>query len=267
MALINAQLYMPEAPIDIFFFDWDSTLTMIEGIDYLANLNGVAEHVQAITKRCMEKTGITKADYIKRLDLIKPHKDQIDQLALVYRTELSHGAREIIKLLQDMSKKIYILSGGIKSSIIPLANELGIESDCVHAVDIHFDNNGEYAGFDETSELINPYGKNRKIEKILKFNERSLLLGDGYSDWEARTAVTRFVGYAGVRPKQWVLKHSDFYINHNSLLSLLILSLTKNEQCTLVRKDKIYYQQGMSDFANGLVLIKEHADVYYPNAR
>ena len=266
MAEINPEFWMPESPLDVFFLDWDSTLTTIEGIDFLASMNGVGTQVQSITQKCMAKTGLSKADYSKRLDLIKPGKAQIEQLALGYITHLTPGVRDTIQLLHSIGKKIYILSGGIKSAIMPLAEELGIAPAHVLAVDLYFNDAGQYEGFNELSDLIQPHGKNRQIEKVLKANERSLLCGDGFSDWEAKTAVTRFVGYAGVSPKAWVQEHSEFYINHINIVSLLALSLTKAEQINLKGKHKISYEQGLADIKKGLVLIKEHDNVYHTNS-
>jgi phosphoserine phosphatase len=266
MPNIYPELWKPNAPIDVFFFDWDSTLTKIEGIDFLATLNDVAKQVHGITQRCMSKTGLNIADYAKRLDFIKPTSTQIGQLAEAYSTQLAPGARETLTLLQSIGKKIYILSAGIKSAIIPFAEALGIKAECVLAVDLYFNQEGTYDGFNELSELIQPYGKIKQIKKVLNSNERSILLGDGYSDCEAKSVVTRFVGYAGFNPKSWVQEHSDFYINHTSILPLLALSLTETEQVNLNREYKTYYEQGVADLENGLVLIKEYDNVHHTNS-
>ena len=258
MSSIILPLWMPKEPIDVFFFDWDSTLVQIEGIDFLASINCVAVEVQAITKRCMESTGLTRADYAQRLDLIKPHKEQINQLTEAYRFNLAPGTRETINLLQRMNKQIYILSAGIKAAIVPIAHELGIPATDVLAVEVFFDEAGQYTGFDEKSNLIEAYGKNREIEKNLKPHQSSLLLGDGVTDWEAASAVSRFVGFAGLNSKSWVKNNSDFYINDHSIIPLLPLCLTASEQKKLDRENKKHFQQAMDAYASNLVLIKEH---------
>lgn len=253
MFSINSRSWMLETPIDVFFFDCDSTLSLIEGIDYLAGLNGVGKEVEEITHRCMAETGLSRADYKKRLDLVKPTQLQIKQLAATYCTHLAPGAVEVISALHSLGKKIYIISAGIKSAILPLAVQLDISSDRVLAVDVFFNEDGSYARFDEHSELIQANGKSILITNVLKEGERSLLLGDGYSDWEVQSTVTRFVGYAGLCPKVWVREHSDFYIASVSMLSLLALGLTDEEQMNLKMEFRVSYEQGLADIKQGLI--------------
>ncbi|CEG58884.1 HAD-IB family phosphatase [Legionella fallonii] len=257
MSYIDSDLWQPKTPIDVFFFDWDGTLSLIEGVDLLATMNGVAQHVHEITQRCMSTAGLTVADYRRRLDFIKPSQEQIKQLAKQYDTHCAPGARAVINLLNHLGKKIYIISAGIKSAILPLAEQLGIPESRILAVDVYFNVDGRYEGFDEHSDLVKPKGKSLQISKILNAKEHSLLLGDGYTDWEAQTSVTRFVGYAGASPKTWVQEHSYFYIQHSNLLPVLALGLTHEEQLALTGEFRAYYEQGLSDLQKGLVLVKE----------
>ncbi|WP_133134806.1 HAD-IB family phosphatase [Legionella nautarum] len=266
MGYVNSELWRIQKPINVFFFDWDNTLSLLEGIDFLASLNGVVEQVHEITQRCMSTTGFTEGDYKKRLDLVKPTKKQIMQLAEQYHIQCAPGARSVIRLLKSLGKKIYIISAGIKSSILPLAEELGIHQDNILAVDVYFNAEGKYQGFNEQSDLAKPKGKAMQIDKIIDANQRSLLLGDGFTDWEAKTSVTRFVGCAGSNPKKWVKKNSDFYIEHTSLLSVLALGLTEQEQEVLSEEYQAFYRQGLVDIQEGRVLIKEHNNVYHTNS-
>ncbi|BCA96992.1 phosphoserine phosphatase [Legionella antarctica] len=266
MLHIRPESWMPKSPIDVFFFDCDSTLSLIEGIDLLASMNDVAEPVKAITKRCMSTTGLNLADYRKRLDYIRPNKMQIKQLAANYSTHLTPGVKEVIRLFHSLDKKIFIISGGIKSAIVPMAKDLGIQPDRVLAVDIYFNDDGSYQGFDQKNELTQANGKSICIANVLKENERSLLLGDGFSDWEAQDFVTRFVGYAGLNPKAWVQTHSDFYILQTNIMPVLALGLTNEEQQNLTGEDKASYAAGLDAIKKGLVLIKEPDNVHHPNS-
>ena len=98
-------------------------------------------------------------------------------------------------------------------------------------------------------------GKNKQILKLLKNNETSLLIGDGMSDWEARTVVTRFVGFSGLNPKKWVQTHSDFFIANTSFYPIINLGLTLEEQMSLAPENQYYYEQGLADIQNGHVLM------------
>lgn len=257
MSQIKLESWMLKDPIDVFIFDCDSTLSLMEGIDEIAEMNGVGAEVKAITQRCMAVTGITVTAYKERLEYVKPTLKQLNQLAEMYCEHQTPGAFEVIELLQSLGKKVYILSGGMKQSLLLLAQNLGIPPERVLAVDVYFDDRGHYIGFNEQSNLVQPEGKNREIEGLIQNDETSFLIGDGVSDWEARTAVTRFVGFAGISPKQFVKEHSNFYINCDSLFSVINLGLTYVEQLNLPAKYKQSYEQGLSDILNDYVLIKE----------
>ena len=255
--MISPQHWMPEKPIDTFFFDCDGTLSLIEGIDVLASMNNVGEEVRRITQRCMGSTGLSLKDYRQRLEYVQPNLLQLQHLANLYRARRAEGALETIRLLQYLEKNIYIISAGIRTAVLPLATDLGIPAEHVLAVDVEMDEYGHYAGFDEHSDLVSKEGKNRQILKIIKNNQRTLLIGDGLSDWETNTVVTRFVGFSGLNPKEWVQTHSDFFINDTSMYPLINLGLTFEEQANLPDMFTSYYEKGLSAIRNGLVLIKE----------
>lgn len=254
---MNITAWQPQTIIDYFFFDFDGTLTSLEGIDVLAQMNGVAEKVQEITRRCMEQTGLTLEDYRARLDYTQPTKAQIQVLAAEYLEAQTPGAEAVIKLLLRLNKKIHILSGGIRESILPFATHVGIPWVQVLAVDVYFDEHGYYRGFDEQSFLAQAKGKAQAILDITPTSAHSLLIGDGMNDWEAQAAVTRFIGYGGKTPKPWVKAHAPFFINDEALYPLLPLSLTQAETEQLTAAERVLYDLGLAAIADKLVLIQE----------
>lgn len=262
----NKNVWTLNTPIDSFFFDCDGTLSLIEGINELASMNGVAEQVHQITERCMGKTGMTLHDYSQRLAYVKPTCKQIEELANSYIDHLAPGARELIQLLHFLHKKIYIISAGIKMAVIPLAHALEIPSENVLAVDVYLNEQGNYEGFDTTSNMTKGNGKTEQIASMMKPGERSVLVGDGVSDWEARQTVTRFIGFAGLNPKEWVKKHSNFYITNTSFYSIIPLTLTPDELKQLPTKYYAYYEQGITDIDNSVVLIKGDEHVHHSNS-
>lgn len=253
---MKAYPWMPAQPIDVFFFDFDGTISSIEGIDVLAEMNGVGDEVKAITQRCMAVTGLSQDAYRQRLDAVLPSREQLIQLAELYKKHCTPGVRETIALLKALNKKIYIISAGIKASIVPLAWELGISSDDVFAVKVFFDEQGCYKNYDENSFLVHSQGKNKQIQNIIRPNQKSLLIGDGLSDWETHSIVSRFVGFAGENPKDWVRLHSDFFIASNTIYPLISLGLSYHEQKNLSVEHQVLNQLGMTLIHNGSVLIQ-----------
>lgn len=258
---MSATSFKPlKEPIDAFFFDCDGTLSLIEGIDVLAQMNGVYEQVHAITDRCMSTTGLNREAYRERLDYVKPTLSQMQEISQLYQKHVSPGAKEIIQALRSLNKSIYILSAGIKSALIGFGQSLGIPPEHILAVDVYFDENGHYKGFNEGSFLVQAYGKPMQIQSIINTNQRALLIGDGISDWEAHEVVARFVGYAGLKAKESVKQQANFFINTPNFYSLLPLSLTQSEYMNLDVEFQSLYQLGLDQINKGLVLIKENAD-------
>ncbi|QMT59477.1 HAD-IB family phosphatase [Legionella sp. PC997] len=262
----NQNSWALKAPIDTFFFDCDGTLSLIEGINVLATSNGVGEQVHQITARCMGQTGMTPSDYRQRLEYVQPTRKQIEELAKHYRQHIAPGAQELIQLLQRLNKKIYIISAGIKLAVVQFAKTLGIPASNVLAVEVYFDKQGNYEGFDGQSNMTKGNGKTVEIASVLKSEERSLLVGDGVSDWEARQIVTRFIGFSGLNPKEWVKNHSDLYISTTSFYPIIPLGLTQDELNELPPQYYAYYEQGLTEIYNSSVLIKGDTHVYHSNS-
>lgn len=151
-------------------------------------------------------------------------------------------------------------------AVIPLAHALEIPSENVLAVDVYLNEQGNYEGFDTTSNMTKGNGKTEQIASMMKPGERSVLVGDGVSDWEARQTVTRFIGFAGLNPKEWVKKHSNFYITNTSFYSIIPLTLTPDELKQLPTKYYAYYEQGITDIDNSVVLIKGDEHVHHSNS-
>lgn len=258
----NTYLWALKEPIDTFFFDCDGTLSLIEGINVLATMNGVVEKVRQITERCMGKTGMTPHDYRQRLDYVQPTLKQVEELAISYKQHIAPGAFELIQLLHHLNKEVHIISAGIKTAVDLFAQTLGIPASNVHAVDVYFNEQGNYQGFDEQNNMTQRNGKAVEISSVLKAGEYSLLVGDGVTDWEAQSTVTRFIGFAGLNPKEWVKNHSKFYITNTSFYPIIPLGLTVNELKQLPPQYYAYYEKGLADIECSVVLIKENNHVH-----
>lgn len=255
------QYWVPQQPMHHIFFDVDSTLTSIEGIDILAQWNQVGEEVAAITDLCMSKTGMNPKAYQQRLDMVKPTLIQIKQLSNLYIDKLTAGAIEVISVLQKLNKNVFIISAGLRQALLPLAKYLSIPPEHTYAVDIYFDNDGNYHHFDNSSPLAQKDGKTIVIQQVCTSENSAFLIGDGLSDLEARTAVERFVGFGGHRIRQTVLSNSDYYIYSSSLFSLLPLLLTAGEVERLDNNDYNHYTKGLADIHRNQVKIKESGNV------
>ncbi|HEX6608925.1 MAG TPA: hypothetical protein VF276_18640, partial [Chloroflexia bacterium] len=106
----------------------------------------------------------------------------------------------------------------------PLADTLGLCRCKVRANELHFDENGGYAGFDRTNPLWQAGGKAMVVRELAPTRRGVLLAGDGATDAEARHAAELFVGLGGVANHETVRRTADVYIKCKSLAPLLVLA-------------------------------------------
>lgn len=204
---------------DIICFDCDSTLSKIEGIDELARRVGLGEELAKLTDAAMNGEVALEEIYGKRLELIKPNRAAIDWVAQLYIDELVEGTVEVFSTLAKHQKNIHIISGGLLPAILPLAKLLNVRVENVHAVDVYFSENGDYAGYEIDSPLARNGGK-AEIVKSLQ-GKNLVMIGDGKTDLEAGQVGAKVIGFGGVVSRQLVRENADFFIEHSNLTAVL----------------------------------------------
>jgi phosphoserine phosphatase len=242
MSPLNWQL---ETPIDSVIFDCDGTLSTIEGIDELARKNNIGNLVESLTADAMGKTGLNQSLYEKRLNLVKPTKQQVAELGNDYASNLVPDIKTVISILYKLKKEIYIISAGLLPSVVSLGTSLNIPRENIFAVDITFDDAGNYLDFDKSSPLCNRDGKREIIAQLKDKHKNIAFVGDGLNDLAAYDLVLRFVGFGGFYYRKNIAERCKYYITVPSMSPLLPLVLTHNEYEKLNPKEKELYQKGM----------------------
>lgn len=209
----------------IIAFDCDSTLSAIEGIDELARLAGeeIFYQVADLTNRAMNGEVPVEEVFARRLDLIRPSQKQCYEIGQMYLKHIEPTAYQTVKSLREDGWECLIISGGFTPCIQPLALELGIQR--IEAVPLHFDQTGDYLGYDETYPTTRDGGKPEIISQLRKEHspDHLIMVGDGASDLETLPLVDHFIGYFGYVTRAKVSEHC---ISHVTALSE-ILDLTK----------------------------------------
>jgi HAD superfamily phosphoserine phosphatase-like hydrolase len=206
-------------------FDVDSTLSGIEGIDWLAALRGaeVQAWSAALTERAMEGELPIEAVYSERMKKVKPALAEIERLGQVYIERMAAGARETLNELRARGIELVMVSGGLREAILPLAKALGVDERRVHAVSVFFDEEGNYAGFDERSLLTQQTGK-RATVRDMGLKGPILAVGDGMTDCEIKPVVDGFAAFTGFMRREPVVERADFVIENFDQLRELILA-------------------------------------------
>lgn len=257
------------------FFDCDSTLTTVEGIDVLAEAAGKQEEVEALTNAAMDGGIDLKDVYDKRLQAIRPSRKQVEAIRKAYKQNPVEDAQELITTLQENGHKVFIISGGLYDPVLEFGISLGVKAEHIRAVDLNYNqlagdwweteqsaDNERYLDFDEGALTISD-GKALIVKELLAEyggNGRSLLIGDGSSDLMASRAIDLFVGYGGVVARDRVMTEAPLSIRSASLAPLLPIVMTpgdfqelltpENRHNQLAQKARHLLQSGDLTFTN-----------------
>jgi phosphoserine phosphatase len=189
------------------FFDVDSTLVTVEGVDLLGEGN---DEIARLTAAAMNGEIALEDVYAKRLEMIRPTAKRIDELAGRYIASMVEGAETTVRTLQDAGAVVHLVTAGIEQAVRPLADRLGVKS--VHAVRLEFEPDGSYKGF-ARSPLAKAGGKETIVRDIrARSHGKAAFIGDGVSDLEAKPAVDLFIGFGGVHIRPRVRDNADVFV-------------------------------------------------------
>jgi phosphoserine phosphatase len=204
--------------------DVDSTLSGIEGIDWLAKQRGdeIAAWSTALTEKAMRGEIPIEAVYGERMHKVRPARTEIERLGREYVERIAPGAREALSALKAAGIRIVMVSGGLREAILPLATALGVDPASVHAVSVFFDEVGNYAGFDEASPFTQQTGKKSTVARM-GLKGPILAVGDGMTDCEMKSVVDSFAAFTGFTRREPVIERADFVIENFDQLRELVL--------------------------------------------
>lgn len=203
------------ATADCVCFDVDSTVVNEEGIDVLADYLGQGEAVAALTLQAMEG-GMKFQDALRaRLDLLKPSRQQIEQCLLDRPLQLTPGVQALVEKCHAAGKHVYLVSGGFRIMIEPVAETLGIDKSRIVANTILFDDTtGEYLDFDSNEPTSKDMGKPAALKMIQQAGEYKtmVMVGDGATDGQAKPPAAAFIGFGGVSIRKKVQDTADWFV-------------------------------------------------------
>lgn len=132
-----------------------------EAIDELARFLGKEAEVRAFTATAMNgsmRFGESLAQRLVRvsesaslhlrLAIMAVTREQLDAFARQHPVRLTPGVQALVDLLRARNVQVFLVSGGFRSLIAPVAAQLGISADHVFANRLLFDAAGACTGFD-----------------------------------------------------------------------------------------------------------------------
>nr|WP_312063337.1 phosphoglycerate dehydrogenase [Brevundimonas sp.] len=202
----------------VFIFDFDSTLVRIETLEALAEIalsdapDAAAKkaEIAALTDQAMTGQVDFGTALRRRLELLALNRSHVETLTDRILDEASASIRRNVDFFERHAERVYILSGGFREVIAPLAARLGIAADHVLANDLIYDDEGRVTGVDDANPLSRDNGKPEVI-KALNLTGPVVMVGDGWTDAEVKLAgaADRFYAFTEVVSRQKVIEVAD----------------------------------------------------------
>ena len=144
------------------------------------------------------------------------NRNRISARVKTLEPKISPGVAELFDALRANGKTVYLVSGGFRQMIAPVAERLGVPTENIFANNILFDEAGEYESFDPTEFTSKAGGKAEAVKHIkAKFGHGTMaMVGDGATDLESRApgGADVFVGYGGVQQREAVMEGADWFV-------------------------------------------------------
>ena len=258
---------------DLIFFDCDSTLSAIEGIDELARFKGKEWRVSVLTQKAMDGELDLGDVYGKRLQAIRPTRGQLKAIEERYWETMVPDAQAVIDALKYLGKQIFIISGGLAEPVRGFGMRLGVPAEHIRAVQLEYNElSGNWWRYYEPSEqasqayldfddgpLTISSGKPAIIRELMHEQKgRVMMIGDGTSDLATRPVVDLFVGFGGVVVRQSVKEKADVFVQVNSLAPILPLACgAQGYMKTMGTPHRAVFERGLAYVRDSGVLMHD----------
>lgn len=184
--------------------------------DVLAASLGKGEEVAAWTSKAMNG-GVKFEDALAaRLKIIQPSKSDIESCLTEHPLQLTPGIDRLIQALHDRGTDVYLVSGGFRLMIEPIAQILNVTRERIFANTLLFnEEDGSYAGFDPKEPTSADQGKPKALQRIKEQGqyETMVMVGDGATDAQAKPPANSFIGFGGVVIRESVKAKACWYVH------------------------------------------------------
>ena len=154
--------------------------------------------IAELTERAMKGEIDFAAALSRRLELLRARRAHIDELVARLRRKITPSFVRSFTAHGDFwsRQRLFIVSGGFRECIVPVAAQFGIAEDRVYANQFMMDDRDMIVGCNKRNPLAQAGGK-AEVVRLIK--ERTgpmpaVIIGDGWTDYEVRKrgAADRF---------------------------------------------------------------------------
>jgi len=168
-------------------FDFDSTLISCESLEKILEKKlddqpDKTDKIRRITKEGIRGKIPFSESLAQRLKIAAPSRqDAIEFGKEAYRW-LTKGVEELILSLKAQGVDIWVVSGGIQESLVPLGKKLQLPEGHIQGVKLLWDEEGKFLGIDDAD----PFSRS-KLEGVRKLAKNwsapKIVVGDTMSDY------------------------------------------------------------------------------------
>lgn len=207
------------------FFDLDSTLVTIEGIDELAKLKGLDQDLSELTEKIAQGQSYFEKYFPEKIRRIAPSIKDLDYLGQVYLHNFTSGVQKVIAELQGREMTVGLMTQGFFRSALPVAEELGLDLRFVYGNKLTHHESGQFLDVPTSQTLFKGNGKVTMMRRLMdEFPEEEfVMVGDSKQDMLTDKVAQKFIGFGGNRRDEEVAAEADHYIEDmRDLLDILI---------------------------------------------
>lgn len=211
-------------------FDFDSTIIKSEILENLAsislkdkpNKDEIILKIKEITNLGMEGKIPFSESLKRRISMLSITPQALDKVIKSSLNEISNSIKKNQSFFHQNSNNIYIISGGFKEVILPVAKYLGISKSNVFANT--FIPQGKYLGVDTNNPLAKDNGKVKVVQRLNLNPKNTLVIGDGMSDYAIKKSglANYFIAFIeNVKRNEVVLKADSVANNMQDVINYL----------------------------------------------
>mgnify|MGYP003678364048 CR=1 FL=1 len=219
-------------PRGTVIFDFDSTLIKFESLDdilaeKLSDAPEKAKAIAEITEKGMNGDLSFFDSLSQRMKIATPEQKDLAKFATDHCPQaFSSGIPELIQVLHDNNIEVWVLSGGFEEAILPFAEYLNIPRERVHAVQVHWYQDGGFKSLNKDN--------NFAISKIAGASELkpqwhapTIIVGDGYTDYMLykEKLADHFIAYTEHFAREKVINSAEYTADSAQALSIKLKEL------------------------------------------
>lgn len=182
-------------------FDFDSTLVNCESLELilqnkLEDKPEARKQIHEITLKGLRGDIPFSESMARRLQIAAPNRDEVEAFGIKALDMITEGMHDLIDHLHSQGSEVWVVSGGLYESLLPVCQDLGIDPSRVLGVRLLWGGNGEFLGIDPKDALSR--SKVKGVAGISsKWSRPGVIVGDAMSDYRLyeQKVVEHFVLY------------------------------------------------------------------------